>query len=712
MMFENVNRMYIGENDTIQENLGYIEEQTVLSVVSNDDYKPIPQKVYFRSKLDTNINIPTFIIGMVFYNEDSKELHRSMISFGKQLMEIRDLCKSQVVIVGDGIHQMHPSTNQYLYSLFCKNSEDEKIWNTMINDLQNDVHKTYVIQRHVPNDDNICCIKVGDYQYPITLILKSKNRRKHNSQEWILNSFVPQSCKTIGFDVSKLYILMTDCGTLFEDKCMFRLLKYMISNPKCVGATARQRVMTAKEQNMDEEENWISSEKFLRMIQLADYEVSYATYTGAFSAAGCLPVLPGPCAMFRYSGLLSTRTIKSHRSITSDIESRIDESMNQESMNQESMNQESMNQESMNQESALEHYNNIVDIPIEETNICIENVKLAEDRIPSYSIITHGDKEAYTTWVDGAVFKFQAETTLEHFILQRRRWINGAFSCYVWNCLIHPGLIINSRLPIYRKFLILLLYWMQLLNYVFAMCTYGIMSGSLYISLLSLFDISPKVSLMISMMYGSIVICHLMVHKYTIFIRWFTIFVGIINSIVLIGIVSGFISEIIHWGGLINGNTGRMLIVFCAIVIVCIPFVMALISLDIKSICYVLFSFIPYWLFLPTLVGTFVMYSIARFSDITWGNRISDPQSSFHRANPEQISNLKTHMENISGIILLAVILFNIGIASILILSYTTPFVIGIIFATIVGVFLIQCLISIIYFIIKHISCSTCSQRI
>ena len=82
---------------------------------------------------------------------------------------------------------------------------------------------------------------------------------------------------------------------------------------------------------------------------------------------------------------------------------------------------------------------------IEETNICIENVKLAEDRIPSYSIITHGKKGAYTTWVDGATFRFQAELSLEKLILQRRRWINGALSCYAWNTVVNPSQILKSR---------------------------------------------------------------------------------------------------------------------------------------------------------------------------------------------------------------------------------------------------------------------------
>lgn len=692
----NENRLYNGSTDCIEGDV--INRESMLFVTGFDDHKPIDEKEYFGSKLYYNTTIPTLVIGMVFYNEDVKEVHRTLECIGHQLLDLRDVCKTQVVVVGDGVKQMDSTTAQYLKQLFCITVDDINVWDDMISDLEQSKDKTYIIQRSLPGDNQICCVTVGvdKHQYPMTLILKSENRRKHNSQEWILNSFTPQcfisnSLASSSQNYNNLYVLLTDCGTLFQDKCLYRLLKYMIRHPNCVGTTARQRVMTSKEQNMNDE-SWFSVSKFFRIIQLADYEVSYATYTGAFSAAGCLPVLPGPCAMFRYSGLMSKRDIDTFLNKNSDIEN--------------------LNNNSNLKESALQHYNNLVNINIEDTNIFIENVKLAEDRIPSYSIITHGDGKAYTTWVDGAVFKFQAESTLRSFILQRRRWINGAFACYVWNCLVHPGLILRSKIAWYRKLFIMLLYWMQMLNYIFAMCTYGVMAGSLYISLLSLFNIDSKISLMITMIYGSIAINHLVVHKFHVFSWLLTTIMILVNSIVLGIIVSGFIHEIVKWGGVINDDIGRMIIVFSAIAIVASPFIMAVVSLDFKSMGYVLLSFIPYWLFLPTLVGTFVLYSVSRFSDITWGNRFSKASSSFHNATSEQIDTLRSKMDIISGVMLFCVILANIGVTVILILFYTNAIVIGIILASVIGVFLLQCLMSIIYFAVKHISCATCVQRL
>ena len=673
MYQQQLNNLYISNANTGE----IAHNSSVLSIECFENYKPDSNTTYFKNRItSTNRNLPTFIVGIVFYNEDVKEIKRTLYSIGEQLTEMRDICSSQVIIVGDGVTQMDDTTKNYLFSLYCHSAEDIQKWNEMINDLFQSEDKTYVIQRCIQLDSSLCCIKLKKHQYPMTLVLKSENRRKHNSQEWILNSFATQSfTDNLNFDAH--FIFMTDCGTLFDPYCLYRLLKYLIAHPKCVGTTARQRVMTAKEQDMANE-SWISVAKFLRIIQLADYEISYATYTGAFSAAGCLPVLPGPCALFRYSGLVYNDRVE------------------------------------LGLECALKHYNNLIDTPIENTNICIENVKLAEDRIPSYAVVTHGQAGAYTTWVDGAIFKFQAETTMEKLILQRRRWINGALSCYVWNCFVHPSLILKSNHNVFRKCFILLLYFMQFLNYMIAMCTYGVLAGSLYISLLSLFDLDSKIVALITCFYGCVGVNHLIVHKFYVYSCVLTYITAVVNSIAFGFVITGFIHEIISWGDLtgLHDNIGRTMIIYSSVIIVSIPLIMAILSLNLKSMFYIVFSFIPYIIFLPTLVGTFVMYSIARLADITWGNRVSLAKSSFHGASDSDIKILKSNFNIISGFVLLAVIILNIGVALILIFFYTTPIVIGAIMVGIVLPLLLQCLISMVYFIVKHASCQSCKQKL
>lgn len=93
-------------------------------------------------------------------------------------------------------------------------------------------------------------------------------------------------------------------GTGFHPKCMAKLYKYMQdeSNSEVMGVTGRQRVMTAEMQETDDGlVDW-----FLRLVQSADYESSYAITTGAYTLVGMLPVLPGPCALLRYEEVKDT----------------------------------------------------------------------------------------------------------------------------------------------------------------------------------------------------------------------------------------------------------------------------------------------------------------------------------------------------------------------------------------------------------------------
>ena len=159
------------------------------------------------------------------------------------------------------------------------------------------------------------------------------------------------------------------------------------------------------------------------------------------------------------------------------------------------------------------------------------------------------------------------------------------------------------------------------------MCTYGVIGGSIYISLLSLFNLNFGYTVLITCIYMSVVISHLMVHKYVPFSKLFTICVMILNTVAMCFVLTGYVYAIVDWGGLGNSDVGRLLIEYSSIVVFALPFAMALISMNLKSIIYIIFGYILYWLFLPTMCGTFVLYSVARLSDITWGNRESTEKS-------------------------------------------------------------------------------------
>lgn len=263
----------------------------------------------------------------------------------------------------------------------------------------------------------------------MTLVLKSLNRRKHNSQEWMF-AFTREKSISVE-DKSRVILFMTDCGTYFEKGCLLRLVANMLDNPKCVGCTGRQRVMPAALQDCEDEG---LVEKYFRQIQCFDYEASYAYSSGTFSLIGMLPVLPGPCAMWRYSALIHHRSFRPidplenvltggpRKGFLDDDDTSVLNSdasfINHHIKGKEEISEEDSGDISFSgvsesvfktpfavsvdligsrpiQENSLEHFSTIISTPPQETNLVIENLKLAEDRIPSYAIVTHGEPGSY-----------------------------------------------------------------------------------------------------------------------------------------------------------------------------------------------------------------------------------------------------------------------------------------------------------------------------
>ena len=81
----------------------------------------------------------------------------------------------------------------------------------------------------------------------LSLILKRHNQKKINSHEWGFRAFAQISqCS---------YLLTSDCGTLFDPKCVRHLFDYMEANEGAVACTGRQRVMSSLQQAEPSMEN-------------------------------------------------------------------------------------------------------------------------------------------------------------------------------------------------------------------------------------------------------------------------------------------------------------------------------------------------------------------------------------------------------------------------------------------------------------------------
>jgi cellulose synthase/poly-beta-1,6-N-acetylglucosamine synthase-like glycosyltransferase len=672
----------------------------------------------------------TLAVGIAFYNEGPEELRRTLACLANQNREIKDLVDMHVVLVGDGVLPMNQDTEIYLRYLFCgcavkiseqgdplKTRANEKLsqWSSMQNALKEAAAQgqsaTFIVQA-VARTDRVWrrkdislshCFesekgaKVGPGQQQqerllsLSVIFKADNRRKHNSEEWMLKAFAPHVVQG-GCD----FVFLTDAGTLFDPLCLRTLLHYIINHEDCAGCTGRQRVMTAAEQDMDDEFT-VSIAKYFRAVQFADYEAGYSMYTAAFSLFGCLPVLPGPCQLMRYNSLCSATRAKPF--INSSI----------------SMQQQlhvALREEPVLTESPLAHFCNVVKTPIDQTDMVLENLKIAEDRIPSYAIVTHGPPNAYTTWTDGATFKIQAETSLEAWVKQRRRWINGAFASYVWLVFSHPELIWGSQQKLYRRVGSLVLFVCQLISYSLSCITPAIFGATLHLSLETLSsgpEFEPYI-ITITVMFSVYTIMFAWVHRVWDFVKplfYFTIFLNAgFASIIVFALVRQFVLN----GGL-QQTVSRMIIMWGTVIVMGTPFILGLLSGNFKSLFFLLVHWIPYMLFLPTLVGSFSLYSIARLSDTSWGNRKVSAKSVFsEQVTDAQIDRLQAELNGNAGVALLFVTFFIVVIEFLVIcFRFRDWFIVGVM-CTLFLTNLVQGVMSMIFFLGAHLSGTSCRQ--
>lgn len=402
--------------------------KTVIRTFDSGHFKPTSDEEYFirplPSKKSINIVIPIF-------NEEKKDLKRTLESLCDQEINCnkitnyddkdRDFIIFHCVVIMDGFFKASLSMIEYISSIFG----DEWSYDFTHNDNED---CTKIIQR-LDKNNYPTAVKIGDNKFlNLSVIVKKQNRKKPNSHEWFFRAYIPVYKGT--------YAFATDCGTMYDDNCMMELISYLDNHNSVSAVTGRQRVMSTDMQNMITE-GLLSM--WYRASQAYDYEASISAFQGAFSLCGMLPVLPGPCGMFRISDIMGP---------------------------------------------CLDYYMNFINNTSAEDGIIPGNLLLAEDRILSYAACLKTNK--YTRWVPSAIFYFEAETQTKNFIAQRRRWTNGTFACYLYLLFMKPGLIFNSEHDIFFKIIIYIQIFIQMLLYLITTISPGIFMSLAYYSIRNL----------------------------------------------------------------------------------------------------------------------------------------------------------------------------------------------------------------------------------
>jgi cellulose synthase/poly-beta-1,6-N-acetylglucosamine synthase-like glycosyltransferase len=300
-----------------------------------------------------------------------------------------------VIILMDGLAPIALSTKEYLKGLYGINWETfdarmkqttifESIkWYDPLDGKQVKTRGNHLVS-NLFGAVEVSTQRQSRKDFRVSCLIKKKNYRKHNSHEWFMAAF--------GKELQATYLLCTDCATIYDEDMLVKLTDNLERNPRTTAVCGRQRVMSVKFQNtgtgkpLSNEFITAPLEYALRQVQTYDFEADHPVSKAVYDFLGFLPVLPGPCGLYRYADLQNGR---------------------------------------------YQAYFETVNKPAEECGLWLANLKIAEDRIPSLFAVFFSEQEeaephAFKThWVRDAVFYFESEETLKSLVLQRRRWLNG-----------------------------------------------------------------------------------------------------------------------------------------------------------------------------------------------------------------------------------------------------------------------------------------------
>lgn len=601
------------------------EEYDVVRVYK--DYAPMFGTSYFSKEEKPPKGFDRISILIPMYNETTKDLKRTLFDLHSCILEMNKIGAGfvNILLILDGWEVTHPSVKEYLGELYPGISDYlQKLEYTP------DVIETYVLQKLKGNKPTYVNID-EDKRLKLTVLMKMDNRRKHNSHGWFLEAFA--------YEMQSDYIFLTDCGTRFDEKCLINLYRNITNDPKCSAITGRQRVMTRAQQDSDD-----GFRAFMyRSMQRYDYEASIASYLGAFSTFGMLPVIPGPCGLYRYPAICDVKARDAlHEKYAGICGNDIESNTHTPKTDDDCID-------------VIDYYIQTVSLNPDETGMLLGSLLLAEDRILSYATVMKTKERYHTKYEQNSCFYFEAETEAQPFLQQRRRWINGTFAGYLW-ILQRIHLLFNSKMFWWNKLFLSILIFAQLM--MFVVTAFGIaimMVGIRYPLIVSLKLPQLHVELGIGvylLMYVLFVYLHSSPKNPLKLNAILFDLITVVNVLVVCVMMYGFAMNFFDLSKIDN----VAVIAFNMIM----PFILAALH-DWKSLFLMFTSVIQYILLLPTFTVWLSIYSFSRLWELTWGNRPSDKLKTIHKKKSErEMQLIKTQLQTSAQTIAWMLVVLNI----------------------------------------------------
>ena len=519
--------------------------------MSNDDnespvwhfheWRPSSGIEYFSQRRQSEVGLTAVSVLVPVYNEEASDLMRTLRSLRVQ----EDNCQHvefHILVIFDGMQRMSDTATDLVSRVFGVSADD-------------------LVSETLIYDSGVSRVSLEPgLDLRLSLLVKAKNRKKFNSHEWYFRAFA-------SMDLFK-YIFCTDCGTVYDPACLQRLVEHMDNRPNTIVVTGRQHVMTALDQ--DENERITLMGAWFRAVQLYDFAASVSSFQGAFSLVGFLPVIPGPCGLWR-AGPDCVRAVDDYFAIVAP--------------------------------STDDEHGSV--------GLVAGNMLLAEDRILSFTSVLSTGKAS--EWVTSAIFYFEAEREPKQFLAQRRRWQSGTFFCYVYILWNARCLIFGSQHGCGAKVMYTFLMCLQAMSFIITAFTPSVFAGIAAKMGQETDDSQLGTAFFgFGVFYMCVYVLFVLRHMCVAFdptIVHLAIFTSLIMALVVVASVL-----------LMYLADPAPLVLASVSVVTFLPFGLA-ISHSFDVFIMMVASFLPFFLFLPMFLCFFSAYASARVFDVSWGNR-------------------------------------------------------------------------------------------
>ena len=390
-------------------------------------YKYNLRQALYEPRRETEI-----MVCITMYNEDEILLARTLKGIFDNIADLKkrsdstwgdDSWKKVVVcIVSDGRIHLNKRTQILLSALGLFQDGYAK---SKINDKPVKAH-IYEYTSTVGIDTINDHVHLTPNSMPVQFLfcLKEKNARKINSHRWCFQAFAPI--------LNPKVVMLLDCGTK-PSKDAFYYLWRAFKDPNVAGACGEMRASLGTGKRL--------LANPLVAAQNFEYKISNILDKPMESVFGFISVLPGAFSAYRYEALLNINgkgpLEKYFKGEYLDLNSQINDPEDDEK--------------------------EIKERNFQEAGIFTSNMYLAEDRILCFELVAKRNHKYMLRYVKEAKAETDVPESIDEFVLQRRRWLNGSLFAAAY-AVFHWTKLWRSNHSLLRKLFMQLEFYYQLVT--------------------------------------------------------------------------------------------------------------------------------------------------------------------------------------------------------------------------------------------------------